>query len=45
MIERFGTRLKFWKMKPISLARKRAFLRAETRATFLPARTYSPELA
>ena len=32
-------------MKPISLARKWAFLREEMRSTFLPARRYSPELA
>ena len=45
MIDRFGTRLKLWNMKPISLARKRAFLLVETRETSLPPRIYSPVLA
>ena len=35
-------RLKFWKMKPIFLARRWAWRRAEILATFSPFKIYSP---
>ena len=38
-------RLKFWKMKPIFLARRRAWRRAEIPATFSPFKIYSPLVA
>ncbi len=44
MTVRLGMMLKFWKIKPISLARNWAFLREEMRSTFLPLSKYSPEV-
>lgn len=44
MTDKFGIRLKFWKIKPISLARNCAFLRDEMWSTLLSLRRYWPEV-